>query len=881
MRSLTFTKIDNTAYPICLLVSTIRKDEIRRAYIEPHGLDPEEILVIELHQAEGKKKTPMADMKRYIAEELVPAWQDLSTEFILVSDPEYFKALTKASKAEANLGYVMDCTFGPWKVIYVPNYRQIFYDPERVRGKIAQGVDAMKAFRTGSYEDPGTNIIHFARYLHTPEEIETWLLKLLEMDVPLTADIEAFSLKHNTAGIGTITFCWSKHEGIAFPVDLTVNPESPELPGAMRDPDEADLIRQMLKIFFQHFTNRLIWHKIDYDVYVLIYQLFMKDILDTEGLLEGLEVMLRNWDCTRLISYLATNSCAGNKLGLKDQAQEFSGNYALLQDDPDITKIPLPDLLRYNLIDGLSTWYVYEKHWDTLVADQQLKVYREVFQPAIVDIIQMQLTGMPVDMEEVGRARAVLQSDFDSAFDRIIGSQVVQRFNYRMVEKWVDKKNAEWKKKRTTVTETLELAKTNPSLLAEITFNPNSGPQLQDLLYRMLHLPVISLTDSKQPSVDGDTLEALRNHTADRQIIAFLDAMIDYGEVNKILTAFIPALERAVQGPDGWHYLFGCFNLGGTRSGRLSSSDPNLQNLPATGSKYAKLIKRCFKAPPGWTYVGLDYFSLEDKISAVTTKDPNKLKVYTDGYDGHSLRAYAYYGEAMPDIDPNSVDSINSIQKKYKPERQDSKAPTFALTYQGTYKTLMTNCGFSEEKAKLIEQRYHEMYAVSDQWVAQKLDEASRNGYVTIAFGLRLRTPKLAQVIRGTSKTPFEAEAEGRTAGNALGQSWCLLNSRAWTEFLGKVRASPYRTMIRPCAQIHDAGYALVKDDIGALLFTNEHLVKAVEWQEHPDIAHDEVKLGGELSIFYPDWSEEIGIPNGATKVDIFNIIDQKLSAAA
>lgn len=241
----------------------------------------------------------------------------------------------------------------------------------------------------------------------------------------------------------------------------------------------------------------------------------------------------------------------------------------------------------------------------------------------------------------------------------------------------------------------------------------------------------------------------------------------------------------------------------------------------------------------------------------------------TDGYDGHCLRAYAYFGDQMPDIDPNSVDSINSIAKKYGPQRQDSKAPTFALTYQGTYHTLMSNCGFSEALAKDVEQKYHDLYVVSDQWVDAKLQQATKDGYITIAFGLRLRTPLLAQVIRGTKKTPHEANAEGRTAGNALGQSWCLLNTRASVEFMEKVRDSRFSNAIRPCAHIHDAQYFLVRDDIDVVAFANEHIVRAVEWQNHPDIWHDEVKLGGEFSIFYPDWSKEVGIPNNASEDDI------------
>lgn len=290
-------------------------------------------------------------------------------------------------------------------------------------------------------------------------------------------------------------------------------------------------------------------------------------------------------------------------------------------------------------------------------------------------------------------------------------------------------------------------------------------------------------------------------------------------------------------------------------------------------------LKECFTYEGGWLFMGLDFASLEDRISALTTKDPNKLKVYTDGYDGHCLRAYAYFGDKMPDIDPNSVDSINSIAKLYKPERAESKAPTFALTYQGTYITLMANCGFSEEKARSVEERFKDLYVWSMEWIDEKLNQASKCGYVTTAFDLRVRTPLLHQVIRKTNKTPFEAEAEGRTAGNALGQGWCLLNSRAWSEFMGDhVRPDPVmRKNIRPCAQIHDAGYALVRDDMATILFMNEHLVNAVNWQDHDDIRHPDVGLGGELSLFYPTWAEEMVIPNGATESEIRDILQDHI----
>ena len=144
-------------------------------------------------------------------------------------------------------------------------------------------------------------------------------------------------------------------------------------------------------------------------------------------------------------------------------------------------------------------------------------------------------------------------------------------------------------------------------------------------------------------------------------------------------------------------------------------------------------------------------------------------------------------------VSEHNVSRINSIAKLYPTERQESKTPTFALTYGGTFITLMQNSGLSRKIAKSIEASYHKLYYISDQWVAKKIEEASQKGYVEVAFGLRLRTPLLKQVVLGTSKTPYEAKSEARTAGNALGQSWCMLNNRAASEFMSKVRKEKYK----------------------------------------------------------------------------------------
>lgn len=254
------------------------------------------------------------------------------------------------------------------------------------------------------------------------------------------------------------------------------------------------------------------------------------------------------------------------------------------------------------------------------------------------------------------------------------------------------------------------------------------------------------------------------------------------------------------------------------------------------------------------------------------------MRVYLDGYDGHCLRAYSYFKDQMPDIEEafnkasteeERVSAINSIKGLYPKLRDKSKAPTFLKTYGGTWIGLVKKTGMTEKAAKELEDNFNTLYAESLAWTQAKLDQASIDGYVTVAFGLRVRTPILSQVVRGTKSTPYEAEAEGRTAGNALGQSYGLLNNRAMNEFLSLVRKSEFATLIRPCAAIHDATYYEVPQDIEVVKYTNDHLVEAVNWKDDPAIYHPEIDLGGELSIFYPAWHHEIEIPNGASEEEI------------
>ena len=157
------------------------------------------------------------------------------------------------------------------------------------------------------------------------------------------------------------------------------------------------------------------------------------------------------------------------------------------------------------------------------------------------------------------------------------------------------------------------------------------------------------------------------------------------------------------------------------------------------------------------------------------------------------------------------------------------------------------------------------MYVVSDQWVAEHIIKATQCGYVTLAFGLRLRTPILHRTIMNSRVTPYEAQQEARTAGNALGQSWGMLNNRAALEFFDRCKAAGYLHKVLPVAHIHDACYFMVSNDMEVITWVNKNLPECMAWQDDPLIQHDQVKLGGNLEVFYPNWGSKLKLPVAAS----------------
>lgn len=636
MRHVIFAE-EQQQYSTAILIkdAALNKNKLEQHYIDRMTMHNEKENFIGFSlQYKDNNKCPVGFAKDYLAK-LLPALDSLGVTTLFVCDTIYFKVLTGEKKTDANLGYVKPCVINGYEhmnVITCANYQVLFYNPA-LQPKIDLGITTLTEHLGGTHQEIGKDIIHSEQYPSKLSDIEQ-LLDSLHQYPTLTCDLEAFSLQFWKAGVGTIGFAWDEHNGAAFlcdyrPYIIPLKQEDGSVHYGKQVHNEP--VKLLLLKFFLEYEGKLIFHNANYDAKIIIYELFMNSMLDTEGIIKGINALCTNFDDTKLITYLAVNSCAGNKLDLKSNSHEFAGNYAQ-EDINDIRLIPPTQLLTYNLIDCLCTWFVYNKNHPKMIADNQLGVYETIKKPSVPVILQIELNGMCLDWNRVHEVKDELEAIEADCLKRLHSLSIVKDYWKVLRQKESDKMHEKWKQKTAPIEH-----------FDYVEFNPASNPQMQAFVYDYLGYEVIDLTKSKQPAVGAKTLKKISKRAKNAEHEALFEVLIDLAKVSKILTTFITAfLENSVQKEDGYYYLHGSFNIGGTVSGRLSSSSPNLQTIPS-GSTYAKLIKSCFVAPEGWIMVGCD-FAL---TIMAQVKDIELLELLTRNGEDNQQRSLVFLSYLM------------------------------------------------------------------------------------------------------------------------------------------------------------------------------------------------------------------------------------------
>ncbi len=256
--------------------------------------------------------------------------------------------------------------------------------------------------------------------------------------------------------------------------------------------------------------------------------------------------------------------------------------------------------------------------------------------------------------------------------------------------------------------------------VAGTDFNINSTPQLRQVLFEKHQLPVLKKTKTG-PSTDYEVLEQLAamGHEVPR-------LLIEYRELSKLKSTYVDALPGFIHPLTG--RIHTSFNQTGAATGRLSSSDPNLQNIPVRTPR-GEAIRRAFVAPPGALLLTADYSQIELRLLAHLSGDPAFVEAFEQGGDIHRQTAAIIFDVAQDRVTPEM--------------RARAKTINFATIYgQGAF-ALSRQLGITQDDAKRFIDQYFTRFAGVRAWLDRTVAQAREKGYVETLFGRRRYIPEL------------------------------------------------------------------------------------------------------------------------------------------
>lgn len=251
-------------------------------------------------------------------------------------------------------------------------------------------------------------------------------------------------------------------------------------------------------------------------------------------------------------------------------------------------------------------------------------------------------------------------------------------------------------------------------------FNINSTPQLRHILFEKLQLPVLKKTKTG-PSTDASVLTQLADTGFSLPII-----LLEYRELTKLRSTYVDALPGAVDTATG--RIHTTFNQIGAATGRLSSHDPNLQNIPVRTAR-GEMIRRCFVPAEGMTFVVADYSQVELRLLAHLSQDRLLVEAFNRGGDIHRETASVVFDTPLDEVNGEMRDRAKTIN--------------FATLYgQGAF-SLSNQLGITKQEAKDFIDLYFERFSGVRRFLDHQIELARSNGYVETIFGRRRNIPEL------------------------------------------------------------------------------------------------------------------------------------------
>ena len=295
-------------------------------------------------------------------------------------------------------------------------------------------------------------------------------------------------------------------------------------------------------------------------------------------------------------------------------------------------------------------------------------------------------------------------------------------------------------------------------------FNLASPKQLGEILYDKLGLPVLGKTAKGQPSTAESVLQQLADEGHEIPVL-----LMEYRSLSKLKSTYTDRLPEQVNPRTG--RIHTSYHQAVTATGRLSSSDPNLQNIPVRTAE-GRRIRQAFVAPPEHVLVSADYSQIELRIMAHLAQDPGLLEAFRNDRDVHKATAAEVFGVPL--------DEVSSDQ------RRNAKAINFGLIYGMSAHGLAKQIGTDRVQAQAYIDRYFVRYPGVLDYMERTRKQAAELGYVETLFGRRLYLPEIkaknAMIRRAAERTAINAPMQG-TAADIIKRA--MIEVDAWLQDSG------------------------------------------------------------------------------------------------
>jgi DNA polymerase-1 len=565
--------------------------------------------------------------------------------------------------------------------------------------------------------DPDTNKL---RELYGQFELRTLLRQLDEQDgapepepeEPVTGDYETvltweafdkWASKIDKAELvafdtETTSLDYMAAEIVGLSVSVTAGeaayiPLTHDYPGA---PDQLvrDEVLEKLKPWLEDPNSQKVGHHLKYDAHILA-----RHGVALQGM--AYDSMLESYVLNSVATRHDMDSVARHYLGRETiKYEEVAGKGAK---QLTFNQVDLETAAPYAAEDADITLQLHETLWSKLNEIKTLRdVYVDIEQPLVPVLLDMEETGVLIDRD-------------------MLATQSTELAN-RMME--LEKEAHE---------------------LAGGPFNLGSPKQLQQILFEKLELPVIRKTPKGQPSTAEDVLVELADEYDLPRVI------IEYRSVSKLKSTYTDKLPLQIAGSTGRVHT--SYHQAVAATGRLSSTDPNLQNIPIRTPE-GRRIRQAFIPPEGQVLLAADYSQIELRIMAHLSGDAGLLKAFAAQQDVHRATAAEVFEVALDDVSDN--------------QRRSAKAINFGLMYGMSAFGLGKQLGIQRNEAQEYIDLYFDRYPGVKAYMDNTRESASREGYVETVFGRRLYLPEInarnAQRRQYAERSAINAPMQGTAA---------------------------------------------------------------------------------------------------------------------